>query len=699
MKNPLLYLWQPLVETWEGFCRFAMKHHRRIELTVVAIFLVLLASAERSALASVWRWSREQPQCYIIDLALAIALVAWFVSRLGSRVAGELGALLQTASGDQRKPAPPFSRVWRTARRFMLCCLILILLGEAAYWKREELTAQGDWLTRSPQVYIVVLIGICVVASYWLSRRRSLFKSELQESHYERFRRLEGLFNALPPAVRNLSTNRATVQEFQRQLAALEEMVDSWTHDFGRNDAADFVHSLHLVFLQLAPVDHLHFSIKTMESDYRQAAGPTFYDAYVASAMRQPTDPPLSGSEYERFLRADATFLANETRRQELLKQHAESTRQVLLRAAFRSWWLNTIPLLGVVVVYMLCQVLVDRMPPSSDLPEKEPTTTVAPSITGLMDIDGREGNPGTVGTQAAAVSAPGNKEVDFEHYFVTTTKNPGRSLPEHGKPWQYGAYTSLFDSLVAATLLALSGIAGVTGGLVSVVQRVQTGVPDSDPGTDLRELNQAESAVFFAPVTGLIFAVVLSGIFAGSFVIASLFPTLPSGGTPWYYLLWSSSELPKWLLWAFIAGFSERLVPDMLDRFAEQAKQAAKNPSPAGVSGSTSMAQSQKIGFAATSIASAASTVTPSLYQYKDAIPPDATEITVTGENFDEYTQVFVNNQPKLVLDTEGGSLRIALDTDDLVNRKEINLSVKNPRARPSDSNTLTITIGEIGG
>jgi hypothetical protein len=50
----------------------------------------------------------------------------------------------------------------------------------------------------------------------------------------------------------------------------------------------------------------------------------------------------------------------------------------------------------------------------------------------------------------------------------------------------------------------------------MSVIQRVQTSTPENDPMTDLLALSQAQTAVFFAPVTGMIFAFVLSLFFAG---------------------------------------------------------------------------------------------------------------------------------------------------------------------------------------
>jgi ABC-type Na+ efflux pump permease subunit len=122
-------------------------------------------------------------------------------------------------------------------------------------------------------------------------------------------------------------------------------------------------------------------------------------------------------------------------------------------------------------------------------------------------------------------------------------------------------------------------------GGMMSVIQRVQTTTPESDASTDLWALSQAETAVFFAPVTGLIFAFVLSLFFAGGVLNGSLFPDLKEVGTDWYLAFFNGKTLAVWLLWAFVAGFCERLVPDALDNLAkQQSDNSARTTPPTGV-------------------------------------------------------------------------------------------------------------------
>jgi hypothetical protein len=374
---------------------------------------------------------------------------------------------------------------------------------------------------------------LAVAAAYRLWQPRKKLDEALKESHYEKFRRIEGLYRTMPDAVRARAENPDAVKEFESQLERLEEDAGKGVYEkFTRDDAPDLVHNLHLAFLQIATVDFLHFYIQSLESDYRRAVGPTAYDAYLAAVMRKPTDPPPSPEEPERILRAEATYLANETRRQQLLKQHVESTRQALLNATFRSWWWNIIPLLAVSFAFLVCLYWLREATANSE------------SWTAKF-------------AQSYLIS-----------HEPQNTANPN--------------YSALFQTLIIAALLASAGIAGATGGLMSVIQRVQARVPESDATTDLWALSEAETAVFFAPVTGLIFAIVLSFLFAGGVLSGTVFPDIQHDHA-WFFAIFNAKVFALWLLWAFLAGFSERLVPDGLDALAKQQSDlSSKSPSPA---------------------------------------------------------------------------------------------------------------------
>lgn len=453
--------------------------------------------------------------------------------------------------------------------------LVILLLAALVAW----------WPAFHPPIKVLICglgLVLAVAVAYRLLRPRKKLDDALQESHYEKFRRLVGLYLTIPDAIRIRPENQAAVNEFESQRQQLESWIDKKTYKFTRDDASDFVHNLHLAFLQIATVDYLHFNIQVLEAEYRQAVGPTAYEAYLGAIIRKPTDPPVTPDERDRLVRAEATYLANETRRQQLLRQHVQTTRQRLLAAAFRSWWANIIPLLAILFVFVVC---LSSVKTATDTPAKPVTKTPATTPTATP----AETAPGAPTAKATTVSAD-NWTVHNARRYLLSADPIDPDNPEKN-------YTPLYKTLLTIGLLALSGIAGATGGMMSVIRRVQTNTPESDASTDLLVLSQAETAVFFAPVTGLIFAFVLSLFFAGGVLSGSVFPVFKTG-SDWYLALFDGKSLAVWLLWAFVAGFCERLVPDALDNLAkQQADSNAKATPPAGARNLTPQNQGQTRG------------------------------------------------------------------------------------------------------
>ena len=163
-----------------------------------------------------------------------------------------------------------------------------------------------------------------------------------------------------------------------------------------------------------------------------------------------------------------------------------------------------------------------------------------------------------------------------------------------------------LFATLLMAILYAVSAIgyhtppsgfllamyAGLLGGCLSAQQRVQAGMV-GDPL--LGELEQSAGwfmSGMIPPLFGAVFALVLVLIFAGGLVNGPLFPvfefqktdgaasTVHSAGNVREFLgaiaPASIGDWAKLMTWCFIAGFSERFVPGLLDRFAGQANPAS---------------------------------------------------------------------------------------------------------------------------
>jgi hypothetical protein len=115
----------------------------------------------------------------------------------------------------------------------------------------------------------------------------------------------------------------------------------------------------------------------------------------------------------------------------------------------------------------------------------------------------------------------------------------------------------------------------------------------DGDPLASVFGLDNAGYYLWLSPLLGAIFAVILTSIFIAGFVKGSLLPEfyLSSGGSeqglPFFHFTWNtlpktSEDYAKLFVWAFLAGFAERLVPDSLDRLASKLEPAEKPLPPA---------------------------------------------------------------------------------------------------------------------
>lgn len=123
-------------------------------------------------------------------------------------------------------------------------------------------------------------------------------------------------------------------------------------------------------------------------------------------------------------------------------------------------------------------------------------------------------------------------------------------------------------QTLLATLVLVMLG--GALGGFVSLLRRIQMVPTGGDPLVNIFELENGRVSLYLAPLSGALFAVVLSLIFMGDLVQGSLFPKLAN------LLTLTRAEYAKLLVWAFIAGFAERLVPDTLARLVERGEEAS---------------------------------------------------------------------------------------------------------------------------
>jgi len=133
-------------------------------------------------------------------------------------------------------------------------------------------------------------------------------------------------------------------------------------------------------------------------------------------------------------------------------------------------------------------------------------------------------------------------------------------------------------------TTLLMVVIAGLFGGAFSMLQRVQSPIIDGDPLSNLLSLRTARREILLAPIIGAVGAIVLYCAFDAKLLEGAFFPVMygvpkpPKGGSLMFTdYLWGSGPVDgiaqaKLLVWSFIAGFSERLLPDTLDRITKHA-------------------------------------------------------------------------------------------------------------------------------
>jgi hypothetical protein len=127
-----------------------------------------------------------------------------------------------------------------------------------------------------------------------------------------------------------------------------------------------------------------------------------------------------------------------------------------------------------------------------------------------------------------------------------------------------------------------LTLICGLVGGFVSIQQRLRK--LDEE---DLTMLSESWSAVLLIPIYGAIFSQVLYLIFLAGLLQGDLFPAFyipPFGDVPTderfhQFLLGTypktGVDFAKLLFWSFVAGFSERFVPQLVNAMSAKAQVA----------------------------------------------------------------------------------------------------------------------------
>jgi hypothetical protein len=121
---------------------------------------------------------------------------------------------------------------------------------------------------------------------------------------------------------------------------------------------------------------------------------------------------------------------------------------------------------------------------------------------------------------------------------------------------------------------------AGALGATFSAQRRIQTAGGSRSTLISLMRSGSTRLSVQIAPIIGGLSAMILAFLFASGLLSGALFPKVsiiskPPDGLPLFLPLNSVNDISFTMLmvWSFVAGFAERLIPDALDRLATQAE------------------------------------------------------------------------------------------------------------------------------
>jgi hypothetical protein len=159
------------------------------------------------------------------------------------------------------------------------------------------------------------------------------------------------------------------------------------------------------------------------------------------------------------------------------------------------------------------------------------------------------------------------NNSIQTEQSSVEETQQSSPTNLTNNKSeivqWYKNAESRPFIMLMRMAVLSATALFGALGALLSVLTR-----------TGSSKISALE--LVGLEVIGAVFSIMLALIFAGGFIQGSLFPR---GLYSWFSVIYLHQEFAKLLVWSFIAGFSERAVPQILRTFAERLQGAADEP------------------------------------------------------------------------------------------------------------------------
>ena len=411
---------------------------------------------------------------------------------------------------------------------------------------------------------------------------------------------------------------RDTGERNAKAVAVAEGIINE--QDKQRLNWAD-VSGLEMALLQLMPPAYLQRYAWNLRARYHEVAGQCWFDFYQQS---QPPDEPLplkdppqeappatvsvahaapgtltrftlltpptpaqgaangagngaaagdrdSDNAETATLRADLSVLLGDLQRLRSTIQAREEKRSAI------AGWTSLLALVS--LVFALAVFAGPRI--YQDMSNKQAAQTVplAPkSIVPLSPPAAKKMPPGPIKPTPAAPhkpvsvahkSAPGNT-------LATVPAKPAASTPPPSAGTPPTPISTILPLLQMAVLVILCG---AMGGLISMMRRLQAMPTGSTPLLDTIALNAGQFGIGMSPTYGAIFAIVLYVIFLSG-ILSSLFSSAAQTAVFPMFRDATPATTPdyaKLLVWAFIAGFAEKLVPDVLDRLTVKNTAAAQ--------------------------------------------------------------------------------------------------------------------------
>lgn len=140
-------------------------------------------------------------------------------------------------------------------------------------------------------------------------------------------------------------------------------------------------------------------------------------------------------------------------------------------------------------------------------------------------------------------------------------------------------------DSDTEGSLLLIVFLVGASGGVTSTYLRLKD-IPSEFPHNKLSgQVVRAIVQVYVSPIVAGILAWVLYGLFVTEIIKGPLFPEFRGTTSEYHSVRQVFTEVgpiqtldaAKALLWAFVAGFSEKMVPNILDKLAKKDAEAGE--------------------------------------------------------------------------------------------------------------------------